>query len=63
MNKAAESMLDVNSHDILDKNFRKVLTGEYLSMANKIFEQAEEGGRISKSRFLPPWPACPSIFH
>ncbi|WP_320044247.1 ATP-binding protein [uncultured Desulfobacter sp.] len=44
MNKAAESMLDVNSHDILNKNFRKVLTGEYLSLANKIFEQVEEGG-------------------
>ncbi len=44
MNKAAESMLDVNSHDILNKNFRKVLTGEYLSLADKIFEQAEEGG-------------------
>ncbi|NDY71715.1 PAS domain-containing sensor histidine kinase [Desulfobacter hydrogenophilus] len=44
MNKAAESMLDVSSHDILNKNFRKVLTEEYLSLANKICEQAEQGG-------------------
>ncbi len=44
MNKAAESMLDVNSHDILNKNFKKVLTEEYLALANKIFEQVEQGG-------------------
>jgi len=44
MNKAAESMLDVNSHEILNKNFKKVLTEEYLALANKISEQAEEGG-------------------
>ena len=44
MNKAAESMLDVSSKDILNKNYRQVLSGEYLSLANKIFEQAEQGG-------------------
>jgi len=44
INKAAESMLGVNSCDILDKNFRKVLIEEYLSLANKIFEEAEQGG-------------------
>lgn len=44
MNKAAESMLDVNSHDILNKNFKKVLREEYLTLANKIFDQAEQGG-------------------
>ncbi|MGM0656093.1 MAG: ATP-binding protein, partial [Thermodesulfobacteriota bacterium] len=44
MNKAAESMLDVNSHDILNKNFKTVLTGEYLALASKIFEQVEQGG-------------------
>jgi two-component system nitrogen regulation sensor histidine kinase NtrY len=44
MNKAAESMLDVNSHDILNKNFKTVLTEEYLALASKIFEQVEQGG-------------------
>ncbi len=43
MNKAAESMLDVNSYDILNKNFRNVLAGEYLTLANKIVEQAAQG--------------------
>jgi two-component system nitrogen regulation sensor histidine kinase NtrY len=43
INKAAESMLGINSLNILDKNFRQVLRGDYLSMANKIYEQAVQG--------------------
>jgi len=43
INKAAESMLGINSLNILDKNFRQVLRGDYLQMANKIYEQAVQG--------------------
>jgi two-component system nitrogen regulation sensor histidine kinase NtrY len=43
INKAAESMLGINSLNILDKNFRQVLRGDYLAMANKIYEQAVQG--------------------
>ncbi len=44
MNKAAESMLDISSKDILNQNFRQVLSEEYLSVANKIYDQAAQGG-------------------
>ncbi len=43
INKAAESMLAINGMNILNKNFRQVLKGDYLSMANKIYEQAVQG--------------------
>ena len=43
INKAAESMLGINSLNILNKNFRQVLRGEYLQTANKIYEQAVQG--------------------
>ncbi|MBA3009620.1 MAG: HAMP domain-containing protein [Proteobacteria bacterium] len=43
INKAAESMLGINGQNILNKNFRQVLKGEYLETANKIYEQAIRG--------------------
>jgi len=43
INKAAESMLGINSLNILNKNFRQVLKGEYLQTANKIYDQAIQG--------------------
>lgn len=43
INKAAESMLGVNSLDILNRNFRQVLADEYLRMADKIYDQAAQG--------------------
>jgi len=43
INKAAESMLGINSLNILNKDFRQVLKGEYLQAANKIYEQAVKG--------------------
>ena len=43
MNTAAESMLNINNVDILGRNFKEVLTGEYLEIANKINEQARMG--------------------
>ncbi len=43
INKAAESMLGINSQNILNKNFRQVLRGEYLQTANKIYDQAIQG--------------------
>jgi two-component system, NtrC family, nitrogen regulation sensor histidine kinase NtrY len=43
INKAAESMLAINSLNILNKNFRQVLKGEYLQTANKIYDQAVQG--------------------
>jgi two-component system nitrogen regulation sensor histidine kinase NtrY len=43
INKAAESMLAINSLNILNKNFRQVLKGEYLLTANKIYDQAVQG--------------------
>ncbi len=45
INKSAESMLDVNGADILDKNFRQILRGEYLPMAEKIYDQAAQGAQ------------------
>ncbi len=43
MNKAAESMLGINSLNLLNKNFRQVLKEEYLQTATKIYEQAALG--------------------
>ncbi len=43
INKAAESMLAVNSRQILEKNFRQVLKDDYLAMAEKIYAQANQG--------------------
>jgi two-component system nitrogen regulation sensor histidine kinase NtrY len=43
INKAAESMLDINSHHILNKNFKDVLKSDYLHIANKIYDQVEQG--------------------
>ncbi len=43
INKAAESMLDINSRDILNKNFKVVLKNDYLQIANKIYDQAAQG--------------------
>ncbi|MDD9301501.1 MAG: PAS domain-containing protein [Desulfobacter sp.] len=45
INKAAESMLAVNSLDILGKSFRQILKGEYLPMAEKIYAQAAQGAQ------------------
>jgi len=42
INKAAESMLDINSLNILNKDFRQVLKGEYLQVATKIYDQATQ---------------------
>lgn len=36
-------MLGINGQNILNKNFRQVLKGEYLETANKIYEQAIRG--------------------
>ena len=43
INKAAEAMLAINSSNILNKNFRQVLKGDYLKTAHKIYEQAAQG--------------------
>jgi len=43
INKAAEAMLGINSLNILNKNFRQVLHGDYLQMAEKIYGQAIQG--------------------
>jgi len=43
INKAAESMLAINSRDILNKNFKTVLKDEYLQIANKIYDQVAQG--------------------
>ncbi|WP_022667293.1 ATP-binding protein [Desulfospira joergensenii] len=43
MNKAAESMLAIQSRRILGQNFRQVLSQEYLKLADKIFAQAAQG--------------------
>jgi len=37
INKAAESLLDINSRDILQKNYRDVLKNEHLQLADTIF--------------------------
>lgn len=43
INKAAESMLDIKSRDILNRNYRDVLKGEYLQIADKLNTQAVQG--------------------
>jgi two-component system nitrogen regulation sensor histidine kinase NtrY len=43
INKAAESMLAINGPDILNKNFRQVLKGDYLQTAHRIYDQAAQG--------------------
>ncbi len=40
MNKAAESMLDIQSRQVLGRNFKQVLSEKYLKVADTIFEQA-----------------------
>ncbi len=45
INKAAESMLDVNSETILNKNYKAVLPDEYLKLADKISEQIRQGAK------------------
>ncbi len=46
INKAAESMLNVDGAEILEKNYRQVLSDEYLKMADKIYDQAAQGARF-----------------
>lgn len=43
INKAAESLLDIRSPDILHKNYRDVLKSEYLNMVDSIFDQVAQG--------------------
>lgn len=43
INKAAESMLAIDTDWVLNKNFREVLQGDYLVMAEKIYDQATQG--------------------
>jgi len=43
INKAAESLLDINSHDILNRNFKDVLKNDYLKIADKIYDQVSQG--------------------
>ncbi len=43
MNKAAESMLAINSANLLNRDFRQVLKGEYLTIAEKLHGQAPQG--------------------
>jgi two-component system nitrogen regulation sensor histidine kinase NtrY len=43
INKAAESMLDIKSRDVLNRNWRDVLTGEYFQIADKLNTQAIQG--------------------
>lgn len=43
INKAAESMLDIHSEDVLNKNFRDVLKGDYLQIADKITDKVSQG--------------------
>ena len=45
INKAAESMMDVNSQDILNKNFKTVLKDDYLKVANKIYNRVSQGNQ------------------
>jgi two-component system nitrogen regulation sensor histidine kinase NtrY len=45
INKAAESMLAIQSRHITGRSFRQVLAGEYLHMAEKLFEQSSTPGR------------------
>ncbi|MCM2284378.1 MAG: ATP-binding protein [Desulfobacula sp.] len=43
INKAAESLLDIRSPDILHKNYRDVLKTEYLKMVDNIYDQVAQG--------------------
>ncbi len=43
INKAAESLLDIRSRDILHKNYRDVLKTEYLKMVDNIYDQVAQG--------------------
>jgi two-component system nitrogen regulation sensor histidine kinase NtrY len=43
INKAAESLLDIRSRDILHKNYRDVLKTEYLNMVDNIYDQVAQG--------------------
>ncbi|MDZ7667737.1 MAG: ATP-binding protein [Desulfotignum sp.] len=47
INKAAESMLGITGRHITGRSFRQVLAGEYLHMAEKLFEQSATSGRQS----------------
>ncbi len=40
INKSAESMLAIKGTHITGRNFRQVLTGEYLAMAEKLYKQS-----------------------
>lgn len=43
INKAAESLLNIRSPDILHKNYRDVLKNEHLKLADTIFAQVTQG--------------------
>ena len=43
INKAAENFLDIRSQDILNRNYKDTLEGEYLKLANRIKEQVSQG--------------------
>ncbi|WP_457552388.1 ATP-binding protein [Desulfobacula sp.] len=43
INKAAESMLDIDSHSILNQNFKEILDNGHLKIANKIYDQVAQG--------------------
>ncbi len=43
INKAAESLLDIKSRDILHKNYKDVLKNEYLKLAENIYDQVAQG--------------------
>jgi two-component system, NtrC family, nitrogen regulation sensor histidine kinase NtrY len=45
INKAAESMLAIRGRHILGRNFRYILTGEYLHMADKLHEKSTASGQ------------------
>jgi two-component system nitrogen regulation sensor histidine kinase NtrY len=47
INKAAESMLAIRGKHITGRSFRQVLAGDYLHMAEKLFEQSGSAGRQS----------------
>ncbi len=43
INKAAESMLAINSRKILNRNYRDVLKGNYLKIADQLMEKVAQG--------------------
>jgi len=43
INKAAESMLGIDSRVILNQSYKNVLTNEYLQIADKIYDQVAQG--------------------